>query len=287
MASLLTVILMERMDYLTEVLRALLLQLIHKSVTAKHPQLMLRRTESVVEKMLTNWLALAMFDYVREEVGAQLFLLFSALKRQVEKGPVDAVTHEARYSLSEERLLREHYFDYEQIVLQVHQEEEKVLVRVLDCDSVSQVKNKLLDALFKNTPFSLRPSLHDLDLQWRHGRGSPLTLQDEDMTSKSERINTLRHYGLKNWAVVSLVPKDSSLLSSDVDNDRFWHLVRPADDLVDTKDTNLLHKAIPEIFLTRLLATKGTVQKFVDDFFLTILSANQTLPGESFNWLSL
>lgn len=36
-----------------------------------------------------------------------MFLLFSAIKHQVEKGPVDAVTHDARYSLSEERLLRE------------------------------------------------------------------------------------------------------------------------------------------------------------------------------------
>jgi hypothetical protein len=26
---------------------------------------------------------------------------------QIEKGPVDAITHEARYSLSEDRLLRE------------------------------------------------------------------------------------------------------------------------------------------------------------------------------------
>ncbi len=48
---------------------------------------------------------------------------------------------------------------------------------------------------------------------------------------------------------------------------------------MDMKDTALLHKAIPEIFLTRLLSTKGTVQKFVDDFFCTILSANETLPG--------
>lgn len=34
-------------------------------------------------------------------------MLFSAIKHQVEKGPVDAITHDARYSLSEERLLRE------------------------------------------------------------------------------------------------------------------------------------------------------------------------------------
>lgn len=44
------------------------------------------------------------------------------------------------------------------------------------------------------------------------------------------------------------------------------------------------HKAIPEIFLTRLLATKGTVQKFVDDFFATILTVNDKLPP-AVKWL--
>ncbi|CAG2109656.1 unnamed protein product, partial [Medioppia subpectinata] len=305
-ASLLMIILMERMEYATDVLRTLLYQLVDKSVSSKHPQLMLRRTESVVEKMLTNWLALSMYDYVREQAGSQLFLLFSAIKRQVEKGPIDNVTHDARYSLSEERLLREHYSDYEQIIIQVFQESEneKILCRVNDCDSVSQVKHKLLDALYKNTPFSLRPSVHDVDLEWRHGRGGHLILQDEDLTTKSEhgwqRINTLRHYGVKNWALMSLVMRQSSdsymscgtrhslspiitksshpFITSDLDTDRYWHLIKPNDDSMDTKDA-LLHKAIPEIFLTRLLSTKGTVQKFVDDFFQTILSANETLPA--------
>merc|ERR1719192_575472 len=38
------------------------------------------------------------------------------------------------------------------------------------------------------------------------------------------------------------------------------------------------HKSIPEIFLTRLLSTKGTVQKFVDDFFGTILKVPHNFP---------
>ena len=38
------------------------------------------------------------------------------------------------------------------------------------------------------------------------------------------------------------------------------------------------HKSITEIFLTRLLSTKGTVQKFVDDFFGTILKVPQNFP---------
>lgn len=106
-ASLLMIVLMGKMEYATDILRNLLLRLIEKSVATKHPQLMLRRTESVVEKMLTNWMALCMYKYLKDYAGSSLFLLYKAIKHQIEKGPVDAVTHDARYSLSEERLLRE------------------------------------------------------------------------------------------------------------------------------------------------------------------------------------
>lgn len=65
------------------------------------------RTESVVEKLLTNWLSLCMYPYLKTHVNKSLFMLYKAIKHQTEKGPVDAVTAEARYSLSEDRLLRE------------------------------------------------------------------------------------------------------------------------------------------------------------------------------------
>lgn len=42
--------------------------------------------------------------------------------------------------------------------------EEKVQVKVLDCDTITQVKSKILDALYRNTPQSLRPSVHEVDL---------------------------------------------------------------------------------------------------------------------------
>ena len=44
---------------------------------------MLRRTESIVEKMMTNWLALAMYDYMKDYAGSSLFVLFKAIKFQV------------------------------------------------------------------------------------------------------------------------------------------------------------------------------------------------------------
>ena len=50
---------------------------------------------------------------------------------------------------------------------------------------------------------------------------------------------------------------------------KMWHLVRHDTD--NNKDERS-NKLVSEIYLTRLLATKGTVQKFVDDLFETIFS---------------
>ena len=49
-----------------------------------------------------------------------------------------------------------------------------------------------------------------------------------------------------------------------------WHLVRHDSD--SAKDSERSNKLVSEIYLTRLLATKGTMQKFVDDLFETIFS---------------
>ena len=51
-------------------------------------------------------------------------------------------------------------------------------VRVLDCDTISQCKEKILDALYKNSPYSQRPHRDDLDLEWRTGVQGRLILQD-------------------------------------------------------------------------------------------------------------
>lgn len=319
-ASLLMVVLMGKMEYATDILKCLLYRLIEKSVHTKHPQLMLRRTESVVEKMLTNWMALCMYSYLKEYAGSSLFLLFKAIKHQIEKGLVDAITHDARYSLSEERLLREQ-IDHSVVTLHIMQDDldEKIQCKVLDCDTISQVKSKILDALFKNTPFSMRPSIHEVDLEWRHGRGGHLTLQDEDLTTKTingwKKLNTLRHYGVKESAVMSLIQRQNDsfnncklpchncvtgmyfnnsqtpimVANGDIEtgtNPRIYHLIKPVDDhqYPNSKIIERTHKAIPEIFLTRLLSTKGTIQKFVDDFFYTILTVNNALP-QSIKWL--
>ncbi|KAK7082039.1 hypothetical protein SK128_025445 [Halocaridina rubra] len=155
--------------------------------------------------------------------------------------------------------------------------------------------------------------------EWRHGRNGHLILADEDMTTKPEgsgwrRLNTLEHYGVKDSALMALVPRphDHHTLNNancstkcnncagygtmgspvshcgDVEatsmEPNVYHLVKLVDHDSPCRGIERTHKAIPEIFLTRLLSTKGTVQKFVDDFFKTILTPNETLPP-AVKWL--
>ena len=52
---------------------------------------------------------------VQDCAGEPLFMLYRAVKQQVDKGPVDMVTGEARYSLSEDKLIRQQ-IEYKQLV---------------------------------------------------------------------------------------------------------------------------------------------------------------------------
>ena len=53
---------------------------------------------------------------------------------------------------------------------------------------------------------------------------------------------------------------------------KVWHLVRHEWDNDKEGHEQRHNKMVSEIYLTRLLATKGTLQKFVDDLFETIFS---------------
>lgn len=43
---------------------------------------------------------------MQDSCGESLYVLVKAIKARLEKGPIDVVTGEAKYSLSDERLLR-------------------------------------------------------------------------------------------------------------------------------------------------------------------------------------
>uniref|UniRef100_A0A673NL33 Plexin-B1 n=1 Tax=Sinocyclocheilus rhinocerous TaxID=307959 RepID=A0A673NL33_9TELE len=301
-ASLLTVALHSKLEYFTDILKTLLNDLVEQYI-AKNPKLMLRRTETVVEKLLTNWISICLYSFLRHSAGEPLYMLFRAIKHQVDKGPVDAVTGKAKYTLNDNRLLRED-LEYHTLGIGVN-EAQPVAAKVLDCDTITQVKEKILDQVYKGTSYSHRPHADSVDLEWRSGVAGHLILSDEDLTSVVQgnwkRLNTLQHYKVPDGATVALVPRHSKHIHHDThdyiagektpmleDADeggvRMWHLVKASEEpeLPKHRRGSLKEreraKTIPEIYLTRLLSMKGTLQKFVDDLFTIILSTSQPVP---------
>ncbi|XP_061689967.1 plexin-B1-like [Syngnathoides biaculeatus] len=313
-ASLLTVALHGKLEYFTDILKTLLNDLVEQYV-AKNPKLMLRRTESVVEKLLTNWMSICLFNFLRESAGESFYMLFRAIKHQVDKGPVDAVTGKAKYTLNDNRLLREDV-EYRSLTLNVVMpaaaanggtSTQTVPAKVLDCDTITQVKEKLLDQTWKGASVSRRPHADSLHLEWRAGVAGHLILSDEDLTSVVQglwkRLNTLQHYKVPDGATVALIPRSTKnhlhdshdympgektpmLDDGEEGGVKLWHLVKANEESELPKHRRgsvrekggERAKAIPEIYLTRLLSMKGTLQKFVDDLFTAILSTSRPVP---------
>ncbi|XP_013855430.1 plexin-B3 [Austrofundulus limnaeus] len=304
-ASLLTMALHDKLEYFTEVMKSLLQDLVQQYV-AKNPKLMLRRTETVVEKMLTNWMSICLYSFLKDVAGEPLYMLYRAIKYQVDKGPVDAVTGKAKRTLNDSHLLRED-MEYCSVTLNVlvknGLEVQLCPVKVLDIDTITQVKDKILDQVYRGAPFSQRPVASSLDLEWRSGQAGHLTLSDDDVTAVVQgcwkRLNTLQHYKVPDGATVALIPQSHSsgvnqvfqtgekmpmLESEEEEGLRLWHLVKSSEDpeIPKHRKSSMREreraKAIPEIYLTRLLSMKGTLQKFVDDVFMAIFSTKRPPP---------
>ncbi|KAM3608882.1 uncharacterized protein V6R79_006210 [Siganus canaliculatus] len=300
-ASLLTVALHGKLEYYTDIMRTLLLELMEEYVHSKNPKLMLRRSETVVERMLCNWMSICLYQFLKDSAGEPLYKLFRAIKHQIEKGPVDARVKKAKYTLNDTGLLGDDV-EYSVLTLQVLVQDEGpdvTSVKVLNCDTVSQVKEKIIEQVYRNLPYSQRPKVDSVTLEWRPGSTGQI-LSDLDLTSQKEgrwkRINTLAHYNVRDNAtlVLSRAPHTQHNYDQNQENheernalledDKVFHLVRPADELDEIKSKRgsikdkSMTKAITEIYLTRLLSVKGTLQQFVDDFFRSVLCSGAVVP---------
>ncbi|WAR26076.1 PLXA4-like protein [Mya arenaria] len=275
-ASLISVALQTRMEYATDrfILKTLLAELIEKSVEGKnHPKLLLRRTESVAEKMLTNWFTFLLYKFLRECAGEPLFMLYQAIKQQMGKGPVDAITSEARYSLSEDKLVRQHV-DYKPMV-----------------------KEKILDAIYKNAPFTNRPSKSSVDLvlfssnpnedSFDRKHQEKMILADIDNTTKVEgefrRLNTLFHYQVLDGAYMALRLKQAPSLpdiTSSANKSFDYHRLNNE----YGSRSPMLNRGSPRSVQVDMELSNtnggtkhyhlGTLQQFVDDLFERIFSTS-------------
>ncbi|XP_042366924.1 plexin-C1 isoform X2 [Plectropomus leopardus] len=292
LASLLTVALHNNLLYLTEVMEALMKTLMQQSSNTQ-PKLLLRRTESTVEKMLTNWMSICLYGFLRESVGQHLFLMVSALTQQTAKGPVDCVTEKALYTLSEDWLLWQAQ-DFSSLKLKVlfavgsdGEVSEPLEVNALSCDSVEQVKEKILSTFKAKFGFAYNSPLKDVYIEYERD-GSFVPLQDVDASSEVigevTMLNTLKHYKVPDGATIKVLSRKThpplspqgSVKDEENFSRKYFHLIDPDIDEDQRKNPERKKLKLKEVHLTKLLSTKVAVHSYVENLFRSIWGMPQS-----------
>uniref|UniRef100_A0A674IFZ2 Plexin C1 n=1 Tax=Terrapene triunguis TaxID=2587831 RepID=A0A674IFZ2_9SAUR len=273
-ASFLTIALQSKLVYLTHILEVLTKDLMEQSSNTQ-PKLMLRRTESVVEKLLTNWMSVCLSGFLRETVGEPFYKLVTALNQRINKGPVDVITCKALYTLNEDWLLWQ-VTEFKPVALNVFFEKIPenesadtcldIEANVLDCDTIEQAKEKIFQAFLNKNGSLYGLQLSEIGLELQSGAqqkelldidGSSVILEDG-----ITKLNTIVH---------ALSPFPYCL---DVEySNKHCHLILPDSE----EPQGAMHKGkqkfeVKEMYLTKLLSTKVAIHLVVENLFKSIWS---------------
>ncbi|NWR32848.1 PLXC1 protein, partial [Tachuris rubrigastra] len=287
-ASFLTIALQTKLVYLTHILEVLTRDLMEQSSNVQ-PKLLLRRTESVVEKLLTNWMSVCLSGFLRETIGEPFYLLVTTLNQRINKGPVDAITCKALYTLNEDWLLWQ-VSEFKTVTVNIIFEKvpenesgdacQTIQVNVLDCDTIGQAKEKSLQAFFNKNGFLYGLQLDEIGLELVSEEQQRELLDidgsSEVMEDGIRKLNTIGHYEISNGATIKVFKKKANI-RSDVDySDEHCHLILPDSEAnKDVKGAG--HKGkqkfkVKEMYLTKLLSTKVAIHSVVEKLFRSIWS---------------
>ncbi|XP_069620450.1 plexin-C1 [Ranitomeya imitator] len=293
-ASFLTINFQSNLLYLTGLLENLTKDLIEQS-NNKHPKLMLRRTETVVEKLLTNWMSTCLYGFLRESVGEPLYNLVYTLNQRIHKGPIDAVTCKALYTLNEDWLLWQ-ITEFSSVEINVqfpkpaeHEDDDNcqcIKVTVLDCDTIGQVKEKILQSFQAEKGYSFEHPFSDIGLELHHGQTFKELLDIDSSNVMKENniitLNTIKHYEINNGATMKLlVKKNGHLPDIEYSKDQYCHLEMPESEENEPQNTENKGKhkfKVKEIYLTKLLSTKVAVHSAVEMLFKSIWTVPHNKP---------
>ncbi|XP_062602005.1 plexin-A2-like isoform X2 [Saccostrea cucullata] len=306
-----SVVMMGKMRDFFEIVNCLLSTLVDASNKKQHKTLF-NRFESITLRLLSHWLSISIYPFLKEGGGSSLFMLYKSTQAVVEKRPVDEVTGEAKNTLSESNFLREK-IDCHALKLEIDLNANGNLYtcEVLDCDTINQVKSKCLYQIYKNKPASEMPTIDEVDLEWLAGKSGRLTLSNIDQTSEREdgmvRLNTLQHYNVMDGSRMALLykfspddeedPYENQRSPSDVDiaippnvhliqsvsttgsleNLRRWHLVKNLEE-EESPEKHLKPKdMVKTSHITNLMHTKLVLQDNIKEVFDSVLN-HETVP---------
>lgn len=306
-ASYLTIALYSDFSYLSKILFTLLDKLILNDIN-KTPKLLLRATKSVAEKLLTNWLSLALYDYLCTMTGPPLYDLCYKILVTVELGPLDFVTHQARFALSQDKILSEEV-DYEKLEVQAEGPDgtrSKNPVLLLDCDTITQVKGKLYRDIYRHQPYSQQPPLETLSLLWtpQSGQSGSMELCDHDERmgemGSEKKFNTLKTYKVQNNDLLALTmfndyhqaPMSTirSVKRQTVSEVSRYHLVKNINGEMDfrspavnkrqtSSSSTTTCKIASEAFLPSLIRTKEHLGKVLNSLMSTVFMESNNIPA--------
>ena len=311
-AALLQVVYHDEADQGLALLFALLDAYFERPSAKKQPKLVLRRTESVAEKLLSCWLSCQMYGIVTEKVSRPLYELLNAFQVQAEKGPVDAVTGATMYTISSDNLLREHItFNKLIITAQLPSlpdqgiEQTTLQVEVIDTDTVSQCLNKIISKAKKygqNVGMMDTGGLKLVENGYPESGRMLLDLDDSsvcDADAEVVRMNTLRHLGIHSKTTLRVIQhrgddevgqgKASSLAPRSRSDSLLGGLGRRTSKIIGYMLYTPWHLVKPsknqggndimpqEIFLTYMLTVKGIIQPYVNGLLSSVLDPD-TVP---------
>ncbi|KAM5171990.1 plexin-C1 [Mantella aurantiaca] len=292
-ASFLTITFQNNLLYLTGLLEILIKDLMEQS-SNKNPKLMLRRTESVVEKLLTNWMATCLYGFLRESVGEPLYGLVCTLNQRIHKGPIDVVTCKAMYTLNEDWLLWQ-MTDFNNVDINVHYPTPEgetvddvsqcIEVKVLDCDTIGQVKEKFLERFISKNGYAFSFPLCDICLEHHYGQ-THKELLDIDassvvMENGLKKLNTVKHYKIESGATIKIVLNKNCDPAKDYSSD-YVHLelseYGESDELQSMENKGKQKFKVKELYLTKLLSTKVAIHSSVEKLFRSIWKISNKPP---------
>ncbi|PAA88995.1 hypothetical protein BOX15_Mlig021316g1 [Macrostomum lignano] len=251
--SLVSALLFSDPTYFTRILTALIRQLIERKRDAHdNCKVTFRRCDSVAERLLPNWLAFLMYDHLASRVAEPLYRLSREMRLQIYRGPVDQVTEDSRYTINEQKLLKKE-ITFRPMILVFYDrfgqfgngaEPLQCKVSVLDCDTVRQAKEKILDAVYSRlrVPASRRLPASRFDLI---RFGTPPTVAAVEPTASGERgIQVLQEMDdidvggssdgmqrLRRMSCLNLIDPDASTNNNGGGNAAgcgpFWVYLRP------------------------------------------------------------
>lgn len=178
--------------YFLELCEELFVSLVSQNKGAKSKKLFLSCT-SITEYMILNWLGIAMYSHMKENIGDLLYFFTHAVKKYLEKMPIDEVTGNSyQYLFNKYHLKRN--IKYEEIQIQAEMQGIIEVVPTFTCDSIIQLKKKCLAAFYRGRPVSEVPDVDDICIQ---SNRVPI----EEFKKEENAKGFTNHLTVDNWNI--------------------------------------------------------------------------------------